>query len=251
MMRGVDDCASSNPGAGGCFMTQVDLLILIPTAGEARGLCGAAPVGLEVVRAPELADCPPIALVGFGLAAAGAMAAAHLARLQPRRCVLAGLAGSLNEERAPIGAVIAGHRVTADGIGIGFGDDHVSAENLGFWQAPGLAGRALTLQVPKALPAGVRRGALVSVAAGSPSADVAGQVHVRHPDTLAEDMETWSVALACRAFGVPLTVLRAVCNVAGERDKKSWRIGEAFARGRESLQAVLRAEESADSAFAY
>jgi nucleoside phosphorylase len=35
-------------------------------------------------------------------------------------------------------------------------------------------------------------------------------------------METWAVALACRDADVPLTVLRAVSNEAGVRDRSEW-----------------------------
>ena len=45
---------------------------------------------------------------------------------------------------------------------------------------------------------------------------------------LAEDMEAFGVALACRLHGARLTVVRGVSNRAGDRDVGRWRIGEAL-----------------------
>ena len=57
----------------------------------------------------------------------------------------------------------------------------------------------------------------------------------RHPDVPVEEMEGWGVALACRRAGVPLMIVRAVSNAAGDRDPSHWDAEGAM----EALAAVL------------
>jgi futalosine hydrolase len=82
-------------------------------------------------------------------------------------------------------------------------------------------------------------GTLLSVAnaSGSP-AEAAGRAR-RHHGALAEDMEGFAVALACRRLAVPLTILRGVSNAAGERDRARWDLSAALAAAREGLLGML------------
>ena len=80
-------------------------------------------------------------------------------------------------------------------------------------------------------------GTVGTVAAASSDAAAAAGWARRHPDVRVEEMEGWAVALACRRAGVPLTVVRAVGNVCGDRDVAGWRTAEAMA----ALDAVLAA----------
>jgi futalosine hydrolase len=41
-------------------------------------------------------------------------------------------------------------------------------------------------------------------------------------------MEAFSVALACRMAKVPLTVIRGISNMAGDRDKANWNVTGAL-----------------------
>ncbi|MEZ6194116.1 MAG: futalosine hydrolase [Planctomycetota bacterium] len=169
---------------------------------------------------------------GVGLAAAGARAAAAIARHRPRRVVLAGIAGSFDLARAPLGAVIRGLSAAVDGIGAGEGPGHVPLEAMGFEPLPGLGRHPFCS--PGAAP-GARRGPILSVTAAS-DAGLAAARRRRHPTALAEDMESWAVALAAREAGLPLLVLRAISNAVGDRDVAGWRVGEALAR----LRGLLR-----------
>jgi len=49
-------------------------------------------------------------------------------------------------------------------------------------------------------------------------------------------MEAYSVAVAARLHGVPLTVVRGISNLAGDRDHSRWRMTEAL----QAARAVLR-----------
>jgi futalosine hydrolase len=45
-------------------------------------------------------------------------------------------------------------------------------------------------------------------------------------------MEGFAVALAAQRFGVRLTIVRGISNVAGDRDQSRWRLGEALTAAR-------------------
>ena len=76
---------------------------------------------------------------------------------------------------------------------------------------------------------------IVSVAAASGDAEEARLLRTRRPGVVVEDMETWAVALAAADAGIPLRVLRAISNAAGDRDQAHWRIGAALAALRRAL----------------
>jgi futalosine hydrolase len=50
-------------------------------------------------------------------------------------------------------------------------------------------------------------------------------------------MEGFAVALAARAFGVRLSVVRGISNVAGDRDQSRWRMREALTAARSVIYA--------------
>lgn len=218
-------------------MNADETLILIPTHAEAIQLLSVPPIGRSHVTAAEFPGRPRAVLTGFGLAAAGTLTARHLSALRPKRCLLVGLAGTLDKERAKIGTTMAIRSVESDGIGVGQGDAHQSAGDLGFFEAPGVAGSSLSLDVPPSWKGPT--GSICSVAAGSEHAEQAAGVRSRHPNASLEDMETWAVALACRDAGVPLTVLRSVSNHAGDRDRANWRVNLALQNLLESMRALL------------
>ena len=49
-------------------------------------------------------------------------------------------------------------------------------------------------------------------------------------ETWAEDMEGFAVATACRLANVPLSIIRGISNVAGDRDHRRWEIDLAIDR---------------------
>jgi futalosine hydrolase len=68
---------------------------------------------------------------------------------------------------------------------------------------------------------------LTACAASADAADVAVRRRL-FPTAVAEDMEGFGVALACRLAGVPLAIVRGISNDAGDRDKRRWQIGPAL-----------------------
>lgn len=232
-------------------------LLLVPTVVEARLLLGDASAGAlaEAAGTPRLValgDARVFAAVcGFGLAAAGAgagrAAEGMLEHGGVRELWLAGVAGSYDAARAPIGAAIVGETVTCWGIGVGEGAAHQSAAALGWHQAwdhaasmdVGAPSAREQIRLAHASIHGVARGELISVTAASASADEAARRRRANPAALAEDMESFAVALAARLRAVPLTVVRGISNVAGDRDKRSWRMAEALVSARRLLVSLF------------
>ena len=174
-------------------------------------------------------------------------------------------AGTYDSEELPVGSALEFDAVAIEGIGAGAGERWIGPEGLGFPQWPGLAERVESASESSASahPGSVpRRGAptgrwqpfrgaigdrlalaraghdparpalLLTTCAASDSAAHAASRRARFPDALAEDMEGFAVALACRLAGVPLSIVRGMSNVAGERDPERWRIPAALAAAR-------------------
>jgi len=160
----------------------------------------------------------PLAVCGFGLAAAGAGAAhAIAARRQAAEggVILVGAAGTYDPSRHPIGSAVVAGSVRCDGIGAGSGEGHRTAADLGFAPADSIA-----------LGPGPE---ILSVAAAAGSAGEAAGRRDRYPAAAGEEMEGYAVAVATGLFGIDLTIVRGFSNVAGDRDRAGWRMGEALA----------------------
>lgn len=203
------------------------------------------PTELERRRFRDLGGLPPghalEALAGFGPVAAAARTSQLLGRLRPRRVLLAGIAGTFDEERFPLGAALAFGSVALDGLGVGEGEELLTPSALGFAQWPGEAGGAPRVEERLALelPAGCADPLLLTACAASGSPREAERRRARFPQAAAEDMEGFGVALACALHGVPLTILRGISNRVGERDAERWRIPAALGALRRLLLELL------------
>ena len=72
-------------------------------------------------------------------------------------------------------------------------------------------------------------------------AEEAKRRNEKHPGVVAEDMESFGVAMACKLASVPLTVIRGISNVAGNRDIESWEVDSALAAVAEMANGSLEA----------
>lgn len=226
-------------------------LILFPTDLERRLAAPVLAAGETAADRP--AGEPPaehhgaritVHLCGFGLAAAAARTAQLVAQLAPEHVILAGIAGrftaadNARDVAPPLGAAACFSAVACHGIGVGSGEQFASAAALGWPQWPGdppdpaaaigdeidcaISGRDLPADLPHA-------GLLLTVAAASADAAEARLRHRLHPAAVAEDMEGYAVALACRLAGVPCTIVRGFSNTVGDRDKSRWHTAAAVA----------------------
>lgn len=192
------------------------MLILVPTELESGRLF------------PDGAPAP-LAVCGFGLAAAGAGAAHAIAEHRGAAedgVVLVGAAGTYDTARHPIGTALRAGSVRCDGIGAGAGDAHRTAAELGFAAADSIV---------------VGHGPeLLSVAAASGSAPEAAARRARYPDAAGEEMEGYAVAVATWLFGVELTIVRGFSNAAGDRERAGWRMDEALGRAAALVRGLVR-----------
>ncbi|TWU48311.1 futalosine hydrolase [Rubripirellula reticaptiva] len=206
-------------------------LILVPTSIEMQRL---RPV-LSASLADHSHSIEPCAfqLCGFGPIAAAARTAALIARYQPDRVLLIGIAGTFDQRQYPVGTSCRFDEVICDGIGVGSGDDFQSAESLGWHQfgADGtrpIIGDVLPL-VSTFVPGVPCAGKLLTCPAASANLQDAGRRRTFYPGAVAEDMEGFGVATACSLAGVSLQIVRGLSNVVGDRDHSNWRIDDALA----------------------
>ena len=171
----------------------------------------------------------PCELCGFGPVAAAARAASLIARHKAERVVLTGIAGTFDVTGLPVGTAAVFPRVAMHGIGVGVAAAFVSAAALGFrhWPNTGLGPEHSDVLVVDA-PVPPAAGQLLTCCTASASPEEARQRLERYPGAVAEDMEGFAVALACRLAGVPLAIARGISNEAGDRDVGRWQIPTAL-----------------------
>jgi futalosine hydrolase len=225
-------------------MRRTPALLLVPTRVEAEALLPGLVLEPGTPRAAEVGDREVVAcLCGFGPVAAAALATEAFARSGARVALLLGAAGTYRPERLAPGGVLLGTEARAGDIGRGGGKGFRSAGEMGFPQVPAHGRRAAVGDVV-ALDATVRPGLavvpgpVVTVSSASAGEAEAAERRRRHPDALAEDMESFAVALAAARAGARLTVLRGISNEAGA-PCADWRMGPALAALRDVLEGAL------------
>jgi len=211
-------------------------LILIPTHLERQRL--------PVARWQQ-DYCCQVRLCGFGPIAAGVQAARRLEHDQPMRVLLAGIAGSYDTSRLPLEKAACFAHVHCDGVGVGQGEAFQSAAELGFpqWHVNGVGAEAQRDVLPLSVPQGEQTaGELVTVCAAASDEAMVARRQSRFPHVVAEEMEGFSVAIACRLAHVPLCIVRGISNRAGQRDRGQWRIAEALQATAELVERALAAD---------
>lgn len=214
---------------------EIETLILVPTPLELELLFPHFGSQLDVALAP----------CGFGAVGAATMTQFLLHRHQPKRVVLAGIAGSFSAD-LQCGQCYTYESVLLDGIGVHDKDGMISPEELGFSHCyngtppyESIVNGELPLQLCTLL---TNAAALLTVCAASGTPDMANARRRAYPHATTEDMEGYGVAMACAVSQIPLTILRGISNQAGIRDKQKWMIKEAL----ESVGVALRNWHAAD-----
>ena len=185
----------------------------------------------------------PSELCGFGPVAAAARTTSQIEIHKPDRVLLIGIAGTFNTSVLPVGDAALLPRVIMHGIGVGTDETFVPAGEMGFQHWPGQGeespiGDELVLSTPRSSISG----SLLTCSAASASTKDMRHRLVRYPDVVAEDMEGYAVALACRLEHVPLVIVRGISNVVGDRQSKNWQIPQAL------IAAWSLAEEASECA---
>ncbi|HJN43296.1 MAG: futalosine hydrolase [Acidobacteria bacterium] len=195
-------------------------LVLVPTEVERQLLARNRGFCIEA----------PCELCGFGPVAAAARTSSLMAQHEPERVVLVGIAGTFDPSALAVGTAAVFARVAMHGIGIGTGAAFVPAGRLGFQQWPGEGedDAAIGDEIALAAPVPPVAGTLLSACTASATSDDARERTEQWPGAVAEDMEGFGVALACRLAGVPVAVVRGISNEVGDRRVDRWKIPTAL-----------------------
>ena len=200
------------------------LLILVPTEYELNHL--QPHLARSVVDSDGV-----IAVCGFGPITSGIGATRLITRHLPESVILVGIAGAFSPHLR-IGMASTFSRIGCYGIGAGSGSEFQTAAELGWnqWIDPDSAeSPGDTIQIASEPNVNSESPMLLTVCAASANAtDVTDRLR-RFPQAVAEDMEGFSVAMACRMADIPLTVIRGISNVAGDRNKANWNVSAALA----------------------
>ncbi|MEL6106538.1 MAG: futalosine hydrolase [Planctomycetota bacterium] len=201
------------------------------------------PTELERDKIAALLSLDPsdwrVETVGFGVVQASIGTLTAITRWRPRRVILAGIAGRFHGADASVGEALLFDSVRVDGIGVGQGDDFSDAWSLDWpWageQVLSLTSAATASKTPRSKSAD--RELLTVCSASRDVADAAWRAE-RFPDAVAEDMEGYAVALACRSADLPLSIVRGLSNEVGQRDRSTWRIHEALVSTAQLIQSI-------------
>lgn len=221
-------------------LRQPSTLIVVPTPLEHEQL---EPRLSSVVDGEQVV----FEVCGFGPIAAAARTMQLIASLDPLQVILVGIAGAFGDE-TKIGTATCFRRVACDGIGVGMREDFVSASAIGWnqWMSAvdetNPQSHAIGDQIE--LPCRSHDGfevstELLTVCAASAKASEADLRRQRYPQAVAEDMEGFGVAMACRLAGVPLQIVRGLSNRAGDRDKANWEIKASLEAASELALKIL------------
>lgn len=178
---------------------------------------------------PRFNTYGPCELCGFGPIAAAARTTSQIAIHKPDRVLLIGIAGTFNPSVLRVGVAALLPRVIMHGIGVGTDETFVPAGEMGFQHWPGQGeespiGDELVLSTPLSSVSG----SLLTCSAASASTKDMRHRLDRYPGVVAEDMEGYAVALACRLEQVPLVIVRGISNIVGDRLSKNWQIPQAL-----------------------
>jgi futalosine hydrolase len=229
--------------------TDSKWLILVPTTFELN------------ILAKELTSdqLDRIEICGFGAIVPAARTAELIQRQRPDRVLLLGIAGayenesearsgrSTNTASLEVGQAISFSQVACYGVGVGTGEEFQTAGQMGWQHWPGESGgEAIGDQLElEQLRTGTDRTpadcTLLTVSSASNSSAEVNEKLRRFPQAVAEDMEGFAVAAACHLSKTPLTIIRGLSNIAGDRNKANWKIKEALSAAANMAKPILQA----------
>ena len=202
------------------------ILFLVPTEFErdclSQGLIDGIGMAKSVIR-----------ICGFGPIVSGIRTTQLIAEHSPKQVVLMGIAGSLNA-RFRVGAAVEFDLVVCYGIGAGTGDEFIAASEMGWRQWPDdpIISDSIRFSDECSEPSVPL---LTCFSASASELDVQLRLK-KYPNAIAEDMEGFAVATACRFAGLPLRIVRGISNRAGDRNKENWQVHEAMSAVEESIR---------------
>lgn len=186
------------------------MLVVVPTRFE-----------LNFIRVEKFSStAADFQVCGFGPVAAGIRTLELIHEQNPDRVVLMGIAGRYDAS-LEIGRAYFFDVVSMFGIGAGNGKDFLSNKDLQLPQLEFPDGE-IVYETIRCGGTSVEKPSreILTVVSAAATADEVQQRRARFPAAMAEDMEAFSVALACKITGVELTIIRGISNEAGQRSDR-------------------------------
>ena len=212
-------------------------LLLVPTLLEATLLTD-TPEAVDLLAGPVPWRGFDLALTGMGPVDAGVAASRSLALGSYERCILAGLAGAYMGRGLTAPTLVEARHFVMDALGA-LGPMGVQPlEELGLPDSVRGPLTLSTLEEVQSSPTDLPQVTALTVAACSATSEVARDRVADLPQIQIEEMEGFAVARACRLAGVPMTCLRAVSNLCGDREKSRWHVPAAMALIQEHLDGL-------------
>lgn len=193
-------------------------LVLIPTKKEWRQL--------KILESCFNAD---VELCGFGPITAAARTSQLIAAKSPARILLVGIAGTCSSGLTA-GNAYQFSSVVCHGVGIGHAENHIDAAAAG-WKLLDTDSAEIEPEIQLHVVEEMiepLRGQLRTVCSATANTSEAKWLNQMYPDSVAEDMEGYGVALAAQLADVPLHIVRGISNQVGDRDHAGWQIEEAL-----------------------
>ncbi len=164
---------------------------------------------------------------GFGPIAAGIETARLVERYRPARILLVGIAGSY-DGHTELGTAFMFDQVACDAVGVGGGNQFQTAEKIGWMQWPGDSESDPIGDQVELAHVNSAGHLLLTVGSASVDSKQADGRRERWPAAIAEDMEGFAVAMAGRRANTPVSIIRGISNLAGNRDHANWQIDQAL-----------------------
>jgi futalosine hydrolase len=199
---------------------MASILVLVPTQFESQFLS-------EDFRSAVNRTGGVLELCGFGLAVSGIRTCQLIAAHAPERVLLLGVAGSFLTSYPP-GTALEFGEVVCYGIGAGTGSEFETADEMGWRHWVG-TDRELEITDRIALRDEHHDlDQLLTCCAASANQEDVQMRLAKYPKAVAEDMEGFAVAAACRLLKLPLRIVRGISNRSGDRNHANWKVREAL-----------------------
>ncbi|MGH2356053.1 MAG: futalosine hydrolase [Chloroflexota bacterium] len=227
-------------------MSQLDLLLLCATEGEAREIAAAivdpettGHAGKTTVRGQLGRERCRLAYTGIGPVNAAHALTCQLERHRPYLVIQVGIAGAYVPAGLPVGSVaLASEEIYGD-LGVLTPEGWQPADLIGipvvagdpprfnrFALDPGLVGRATRVLAAGAEDRPVRSGPFLTLSQVTGVRSVGDTLFQRF-GALCESMEGAAAAHVCALYDVPFLEVRGVSNLVEDRDRSPWQITAA------------------------
>ena len=194
-------------------------------------------------------ECPSgaapvfLGVTGVGVVSAALALAGFISKIEPDKIIMIGSAGALPGSGLNVGDVVVASDEILSEMGL------CTGPGIGHCRLLGVAGdkqeislsqelsRSLLLAAQKST--GGVHGRFLTVV-GVSADEAQARARARTFEALAENMEGYALALAGTRFGIEVGEIRAISNMAGNRDKSAWDLESANERAQSAVINYLK-----------